>query len=123
MMLKKRGVIMLSDDEPEHMVRPSVSRLFRSAAEVYGKNTAALLFSGMGADGAEEMKVLKNLGAATLIQDRESSAIWGMPGEASRINAAERAGSPEDLAEILTVMAAKNWTAAADKTRERGMKR
>ena len=125
LVMKRRGVINLSDDEPEHMVRPSVSRLFRSVAEVCGSNCAALLFSGMGADGVKEMKMLKNLGAATLIQDRESSVIWGMPGEAARIDAAGHTGSPADLAGILSAMTAgrRPGPAGADKRGEKGVGR
>jgi len=96
------GAIRLPDDPPEHMVRPSASRLFRSVASVYGKNAAALLFSGMGADGAEELKKLRDLGAATFAQNRETSVVWGMPGEAVRRNAAEFVDAPPVLASLLT---------------------
>ena len=106
LIMKRPGVAGLSDDEAEHMVRPSVSRLFRSVAEVCGKNCAALLFSGMGVDGVKEMKALKEMGAATLVQDKETSVVWGMPGEAARIDAAGYKGSPEDLAGILSAMTA-----------------
>ena len=96
------GTIRLTDDPPEHMVRPSASRLFRSVASSYGKNAAALLFSGMGTDGAEEMKRLRDLGAATFAQNRETSVVWGMPGEAVRLEAAEYVDAPPVLASMLT---------------------
>ncbi len=107
MVLNRSGdSLRFSDGPPLHMVRPSVSMLFRSVAEVYGRDSAALLFSGMGADGAEELKQLRNLGAATFAQDRESSVVWGMPGEAVRLEGAEHVGPPSVLAAILSGMAA-----------------
>lgn len=99
------GTLHLSNDPPEHMVRPSASFLFRSAVSAYGENSAALLFSGMGTDGAAEMKILRNLGAATFVQDRETSVVWGMPGEAVRLDAAEYSGSPSALATLLMEIA------------------
>ncbi len=68
--------------------------------------TRRALFSGMGADGAEELKQLRNLGAATFAQDRESSVVGGMPGEAGRLEGAEHVGPPSVLAAILSGMAA-----------------
>ena len=109
MVLNRSGdSLRFSDNPPLHMVRPSVSVLFRSVAEVFGKDSAALLFSGMGADGAEELKQLRDLGAATFAQDRESSVVWGMPGEAVRLEGAEHVGSPSVLAAILSGMMAGN---------------
>ncbi len=101
MTMRREGTIHLTTDPPEHMVRPSVSRLFRSIASTYGKNAAVLLFSGMGADGAEEMKHLKDLGAATFAQSKETSVVWGMPGEAVHLNAADYVEAPPVLASLL----------------------
>ena len=99
-----RSMLKLVGGQPENMACPSVSRLFRSAVRGYGKNTAALLFSGMGSDGVEEMRMLRELGAVTMIQDRDSSVVWGMPGEAAKIDAADFIAPPSELAEILAVL-------------------
>ena len=56
----------------------------------------------MGRDGAEELKLLKMLGATTFAQDKESSVVYGMPGEAARIDAATLILSPEKIASTLT---------------------
>ena len=56
----------------------------------------------MGTDGAEEMKRLRDLGAATFAQNRETSVVWGMPGEAVRLEAAEYVDAPPVLASMLT---------------------
>ncbi len=95
------GELILVDEPPEHLVRPSVSRLFRSMASVYRGEMAAILLSGMGKDGAAEMKMLRDLGAVTFAQDKESSVVWGMPGEAVRLGAAEYVGSPSFIASVL----------------------
>ncbi len=70
------------------VTKPSVSHLFRSVAEVYGERSVGVLLTGMGRDGAEELKLMKDKGALTVAQDKESSVVFGMPGEAVRINAA-----------------------------------
>ena len=78
----------LSSDPPDQGLRPSVKRLFRSAALHFGNRAIAVLLTGMGRDGAEEMKHLRDLGALTIAQDQKSSLIHGMPGEAIRLGAA-----------------------------------
>jgi two-component system chemotaxis response regulator CheB len=76
------------DAPPDGGLRPSVARLFRSAAESYGAEAIAVLLTGMGADGAAELKLLRDKGAITFAQDKESAVVFGMPGEAVRLGAA-----------------------------------
>lgn len=97
--------IMLTRDEPENGLRPSVSCLFRSVAEVYGCDAVAGLLTGMGRDGAEELRLLKEKGAITFAQDKDSSVVHGMPGEAIRLDAAMLVLSPEKIAAVLTSLA------------------
>ncbi len=94
----RESFIQVSKEPPERNLRPSVSFLFRSIATVYGKNAIAVLLSGMGADGAKELKVLRDLGANTMAQDELSSLVHGMPGEAIRMGAACVIAPPEDIA-------------------------
>jgi two-component system chemotaxis response regulator CheB len=61
---------------------PSVEPLFDSAARYSGSNTIGVMLTGMGADGADAMVRLKESGARTLAQDRETSVVFGMPHEA-----------------------------------------
>lgn len=88
MKVGRDGTILLTRDGPENGLSPSVSYLFRSLAEVYGAEVVAGLLSGMGRDGAEELKLLRNRGAITFAQDKDSSVVHGMPGEAIRLDAA-----------------------------------
>jgi two-component system chemotaxis response regulator CheB len=97
--------IALARDEPESGLRPSVSYLFRSVAEVYGCDAVAGLLTGMGRDGAEELRLLKEMGAITFAQDKQSSVVHGMPGEAIRLDAAMLVLPPEKIAAVLTSLA------------------
>ena len=75
------------DDGPEvKRHRPSVDVLFQSLVPT-ATNTQALLLTGMGDDGAEGLLALKKAGARTVIQSKNSSLIWGMPGSAAKIDA------------------------------------
>lgn len=70
--------------------RPSVDVLFKSLAKQVGKNTVAAILTGMGADGAEGLKDIHDVGGFTVAQDEATSVVWGMPGAAVRLNAAEK---------------------------------
>lgn len=68
---------------------PSVQVLFDSVAKNVGSNALGVMLTGMGKDGAPGMLAMRNAGARTITQDEASSVVWGMPGEAHRIGAAE----------------------------------
>jgi len=72
-----------------HFQRPAVDNLFFSLAAQAGRNVVAALLTGMGKDGAEGLLALRNAGAYTIAQDEESCVVFGMPGEAVRIGAAD----------------------------------
>jgi len=96
------GRILLAGGENENGARPSVAHLFRSVALAYGGNAAAVLLTGMGRDGADEMKLLKEKGAVTIAQNEESSAVHGMPAAAIQLGAALSILAPEQIATALT---------------------
>ena len=95
------GRIVLEGSEPEGGLRPAVSYLFRSVAEVFGRNMVGVLLTGMGKDGAHELKKMKEKGAITIAQDKESCVVYGMPGEAVNLNAATYMLSPPKIAAFL----------------------
>lgn len=107
--LEARGCIALSSDEPEQSIRPSVSFLFRSVLKTFGANSLGILLSGMGKDGAKELKVMKEEGALTLVQDKESSVVYGMPGEAVKLNAASYVLSPANIASVIINLVRDDW--------------
>ena len=96
--------IALSDHAPEDGLRPSVAHLFRSVAQVLGPAAVGVLLTGMGRDGAQELKTMKDKGAITIAQDEESSVVHGMPGEAIRLEAATYVLTPEGIADFLAAL-------------------
>jgi two-component system, chemotaxis family, protein-glutamate methylesterase/glutaminase len=95
------GRIALSNAPPEHGSRPAVSCLFRSVATAFGPNAVGVLLTGMGRDGARELKQMQDAGAVTIAQDKETAIVNGMPGEAVKLNAATYVLAPEDIASTL----------------------
>lgn len=97
--LNKR--IALTLDPVEYSLRPSVSYLFRSLVSVYGGNVIAALLTGMGRDGAQELRLLRDQGAITIAQNKETSVVHGMPGVAIALDAATHILAPEEIAPLL----------------------
>jgi two-component system chemotaxis response regulator CheB len=104
MKVKSQGKVELTRDGAEHGLYPSVSYLFRSVAQVYGPHAVGVLLTGMGRDGAAELKLMRDQGAITFVQDKESSVVHGMPGEAIRLEAATYVLAPERIAAALVVL-------------------
>ncbi len=102
------GRIVLTDASPINGFRPAVAALFASVAREYGRRAAGLLMTGMGRDGAEQLLQLRQAGALTMAQDRASSVIFGMPGEAVRLGAAMHVLSPQDMAVTLNRLLSKS---------------
>ena len=99
--MEANGRIILCESKPENGLRPSVSYLFRSVVKMFGKNAVGVLLTGMGKDGAHELKLMKEKGAITIAQDKESCVVYGMPGEAVNIDAATYVLSPVKIAAAL----------------------
>jgi two-component system, chemotaxis family, protein-glutamate methylesterase/glutaminase len=99
--------ITLDRSVREHGMRPAASFLFRSIEAVFGSKAVGVLLTGMGVDGAEELKHLKNAGAITFAQDEESSVVYGMPGQAKKIGAATHILPPERIAQALITLMTK----------------
>lgn len=95
------GRIVLSNGPSENGVRPSVSHLFRSMADAYGARGAGVLLTGMGKDGAMELARMKERGAITVAQDKESCVVYGMPAEAVKLNGAVHVLPPEGITAFL----------------------
>lgn len=85
---------------------PSVSHLFGAVEREFGANVVGILLTGMGRDGVDELKRLKDAGAITIAQDEATSVVHGMPGEAIQIGAAQHVLSPQAIAETLAAMSA-----------------
>ena len=72
--------IQLSKSPPENFCRPAVDPMLRSLVSVYGERLVAVILTGMGSDGAEGCREVAEAGGRILVQDRETSVVWGMPG-------------------------------------------
>jgi two-component system chemotaxis response regulator CheB len=99
--------IILSNQPPENGSKPSVSFLFRSVAKSFGANSLGVLLTGMGRDGADELKDMKDIGAITVVQNEGSSVVFGMPGEALKLGASNNALTPEKIAHIISKSGSK----------------
>jgi two-component system, chemotaxis family, protein-glutamate methylesterase/glutaminase len=87
---------------------PSVSYLFKSVSESFGSRSIGVLLTGMGKDGSEELGRLKAGGAITFAQDKESSVIHGMPGEAIKLGGATYVLPPEEIGTTISNLLMKD---------------
>jgi len=82
--------------------RPSVDVLFKSLANNLGRSSVGVLLTGMGEDGAQGLTAMRRAGALTLVQDKKSSAVWGMPGSAFEMGGADGVIALQQLSPVLT---------------------
>jgi two-component system chemotaxis response regulator CheB len=83
-----RYVCRLDDGLPVNRHKPSVDVLFRSVAQAAGRNAIGAILTGMGKDGAQGLREMREAGSTTIAQDEASSVVWGMPGEAVAVGGA-----------------------------------
>jgi two-component system chemotaxis response regulator CheB len=81
--------VKVVDGPPVNRHKPSVDVLFKSAAELAGKDLLGVIMTGMGDDGARGMKLMHDLGARTVAQDEASCVVFGMPKEAIKLGAVD----------------------------------
>ncbi len=99
------GCIILSSAPVIKNLRPAVSFLFHSIADIYGPRAIGILLTGMGRDGADELKLMRDKGALTFAQNEESSVVFGMPYEAIKLGGAVCVLPPEEIArKILEIL-------------------
>jgi chemotaxis response regulator CheB/chemotaxis methyl-accepting protein methylase len=88
-LLKDKAIVTVTDEAPMNRHKPSVDYLFKSAADNNITKSVAVILTGMGADGARMMKRLRDSGAHTIAQNKETCVVYGMPREAVECGAAE----------------------------------
>lgn len=101
-------VVRTTSDEPENGHRPSVDVLFRSAAAAFQNHVLAVIMTGMGKDGAREMRELYRQGARTIGQDESSSVVYGMPRVAFEMGAVMEQVALDDMARVISDYAVNN---------------
>lgn len=87
-----------------HHQRPAVDVLFKSTAKYAGANAIGVILTGMGADGAEGLLEMKNMGAGTIAQDEKTCVVFGMPKEAIKLGAADKVVPLESIASEIIKM-------------------
>jgi two-component system, chemotaxis family, protein-glutamate methylesterase/glutaminase len=106
-----RYVCKLDDGVPVNRHKPSVDVLFRSVAQNAGRNAIGVILTGMGKDGARGLKEMLDAGSRTIAQDEATSVVWGMPGEAVTLGAAQHILALENVAgKILSLADAMDIT-------------
>jgi two-component system chemotaxis response regulator CheB len=102
MLLAREGskyIIQLHDGPPVNRHKPAVDVLFRSVAQCVGANAIGIMLTGMGTDGAKGMKEMHEAGAKTIIQDEQTSVVWGMPGEAFKLGCTDHVKPITEIAQ------------------------
>jgi two-component system chemotaxis response regulator CheB len=109
-----RYVCKLDDGVPVNRHKPSVDVLFRSVAQNAGRNAIGVILTGMGKDGARGLKEMLDAGSRTIAQDEATSVVWGMPGEAVTLGAAQHVLALENVAgKVLSLADAMDITRGA----------
>jgi two-component system chemotaxis response regulator CheB len=87
--LDRSGKLLVSSAPPMGGFRPSASFLFESVAAACGDGTLAVVLTGMGQDGLEGLHAVRRAGGQIVVQDEETSIVFGMPGAAARAGLAD----------------------------------
>lgn len=93
MMLRRSGAryyVNVKTGPMVHHQRPAVDVLFRSVAKSVGRNAVGVILTGMGADGAEGLKLMRDAGSPTVGQDEASCVVYGMPKAAYEMGAVQK---------------------------------
>jgi len=104
MMVEQRGGLVRArviDGDPAMHYRPSVDITFASVAKAYASKALALVLTGMGADGREGARLLKQGGATVWAQDEQSCVIYGMPAAVVDAGLADRVLALSDIGPTL----------------------
>ncbi len=107
-MVVSQGQLRLTSGPERHSCRPSVDVLFDSVTREFGGRSINCLLTGMGKDGAAAMLSARRAGAMTIAQNELTSVVFGMPGEAVRLGAAEQVLAVEEISRELIYLAANN---------------
>jgi two-component system chemotaxis response regulator CheB len=96
--IRSHPVTFLDTGPPENSCRPAADKLFRTAAALWGPGLLAIVLTGMGRDGLLGCELVRRHGGIVLVQDRETSVVWGMPRLVAEAGLADAEVPIDDLA-------------------------
>ncbi|MNF41753.1 chemotaxis response regulator protein-glutamate methylesterase [Pseudomonas sp. Irchel s3a18] len=105
--LLKNGTLAYTAEPVNEIYRPSIDVFFESVASYWNGDAVGVLLTGMGRDGAQGLKLMRQQGYLTIAQDQHSSAVYGMPKAAAAIDAAVEIRPLEKIAPRLLEIFAK----------------
>jgi len=105
-------VTRLTQAPPENFCRPAVDVLFRSVARAAGSGVLAVVLTGMGQDGLIGCQAIDQAGGNIVVQDEETSVIWGMPGAVARANLASQVLPLDHIAREIAIRCFKSKIAS-----------
>ena len=94
-------VMRLNQEPPVNFCRPAVDPMFKALAEIYGSNLLSVVLTGMGQDGFEGAKEIKERNGKIFIQDKESCVVWGMPKAISDAGIADAEVPLSEMADLI----------------------
>jgi two-component system chemotaxis response regulator CheB len=97
----------LSCEPPVHFARPAIDVLMASAAEAYGPHLAAVLLTGANQDGAEGMRMIKECGGLTVVQDPAEAQVSTMPEQAIKKQAPDLVLTLPEIGDLLLLLEKK----------------
>lgn len=92
------AVLAMNQERAENFCRPAVDVLFRSVAQSFGAGALAVVLTGMGHDGLLGCGAIREVGGDVIVQDEQSSVVWGMPGFVARAGLASQVVALDQLA-------------------------
>ena len=105
LLIEPERTFALSLDPPVHYSRPSIDVLFESAAHAFRERLLGIVLTGANADGAEGLRIVRELGGSAWVQEPESAYAQAMPAAALRRAGADRILTIQDMASALASLA------------------
>ena len=112
-------LIRITDGPPVKFCRPSVDVLFADVARELGNGALAMVLTGMGSDGCDGSRLLRQAGVAVIAQDEASSVVWGMPGAVTKAGLASLVLPLTDIGPSIRELIASQMLMASSRRAER----